>query len=292
MTGPVVVGIDDFEHSEHLITVAAREAEQRGSALWLAHAYHGFAPVTQGVPPDYTPEEIVRDLATSQLTALVPEIRARHSGLHVETAVVTGPAAPALAVLADTASLLVVGGRGRGGLAGQLLGSVALRTLARAHCPVLVVRGVSEQATGRVMLGVDVDDPATGPEVVGFAFEEAALRNAGLYAFHAWEDPSILYTYGSQAFRAEQRTEALKRCHDALAEALAPWQKKYPEVSVTSEVLTGVPTKLLVESTQLVDLVVIGARARHDGEDGMRVGAIAHTVLHHAACPVAVVPDR
>ena len=67
MNGPVVVGIDDFEHSDHLITTAVREAQTRGTALWLAHAYHGYAPVTPGIPPGFASERILHDEAEIQL---------------------------------------------------------------------------------------------------------------------------------------------------------------------------------------------------------------------------------
>lgn len=289
MTGPVVVGVDDFEHSDRLIATAAREARLRQGALWLAHAYHGYTPAAQGVPPGYAPEEIVRDAAEEQLAAVAERLKSAHPDLRVETAVLAGPTASALSELSDKASLLVVGGRGRGGLAGQLLGSVALGVLAHAHCPVLVVRGDREQDTERVMVGVDVADPATGPEVMEFAFKEAAARKANLYAFYAWEDPA-LFTYGSKLPQAHHAA-ALKWGREGLARVVEPWQLMFPEVRVSSEVLAGLPAKLLVESTDLADLVVIGGKAR-DRKDGMRVGGIAHTVLHHAHCPVAIVPEH
>jgi nucleotide-binding universal stress UspA family protein len=59
-----------------------------------------------------------------------------------------------------------------------------------------------------------------------------------------------------------------------------------------SEVLAGSPGRLLVESTELVDLLVVGGRARDDGRAGMRIGPLTHTVLHHARCPVVVVPEH
>lgn len=65
----------------------------------------------------------------------------------------------------------------------------------------------------------------------------------------------------------------------------------FPTVPVISDVVAGPPAKLLVEATELADLVVIGGRA-HERRDGMRVGAIAHPVLHHASCPVAVVAEH
>ncbi|NUR63286.1 MAG: universal stress protein [Catenulispora sp.] len=293
MTGPVVVGIDDFEHSDRLIAMAAGEALARGTSLWLAHAYHGFAPVAPGVEPNFAPEQIVRAAANSQLKMVADKLIAEYPDLHVETAAVTGPAAPALAELSDLASLLVVGGRGRGGLVGQLLGSVALRVLAHASCPVLVVRGDGEKATGRVMVGIDIYTPVTGASVLEFAFAEAAGRGADVYAFYAWEDPTGLYAYSAQLLSQDKQLAALKRGREVLAAALVPFEAKYPQVSATSEVLPGLPSRLLVESTELVDLLVIGGRPHGAGTDGMRVGgAIAHTVLHHAHCPVAVVPDR
>ena len=225
-------------------------------------------------------------------TQIAGKIRAEHPDLPVETAALAGPAAPALAQLADLASLLVVGGRGRGGLTGQLLGSVSLGVLAHARCPVLVARGSGERTTQRVMLGLDVgEDPRTGPEVLEFAFQEADRRHAKLYAFHAWEDPTELYAYGAKIFTPAQHTAALKRAREKLDAALAPWRQMFPDVPVAAEALAGLPAKLLVEATDLADLVVIGGRTR-DGRDGMRVGAIAHTVLHHAHCPVAIVPEH
>src|SRR5437660_596945 len=115
MNGPVVVGIDDFEHSDHLLATAVREARTRETALWLAHAYHGYAPVTPGIPPGFASDQILREGAETQLQRLSAKIKAEHPGLPVRTAAMAGPAAPALADFAGVASLLVVGGRGTGG---------------------------------------------------------------------------------------------------------------------------------------------------------------------------------
>jgi nucleotide-binding universal stress UspA family protein len=292
MDGAVVVGVDYFEGGDALISAAAREARLREAALWLVHACPGYASASGG-PTGFTPDEAVRDAARDRLAVLADRIRAVHPDLRIHTAVLTSPAALALGeVASQTAGLVVVGGRGRGGFAGQLLGSVSLRVLAHAGCPVLVVRGEGPHTTGRVMVGVDVDDPVTGPDVLGFAFEEASRRGADLYAFFAWEDPAVLYAYGSSVYMQDQRMTALKRSRAGLDQALAPWIAKYPELRVAGEVLTGVPATLLVEATQLSDLVVVGAKRRGDGHDGMRVGALAHTLLHHAHCPVAVVPEH
>ena len=53
MTGPVVVGIDDFEHSDRLIAIAADEALARGASLWLpiALAENRYTRLNLDQPP-------------------------------------------------------------------------------------------------------------------------------------------------------------------------------------------------------------------------------------------------
>ena len=295
MTGPVVVGIDDFDQSAPLVGLAAREAAARGSALWLAHVHSGSTgPAAPGIAPGFPLEESARQDAVTRLDASAARVRTEHPGLHVETLPLSGPPAPVLADTANTgaASLLVVGGRGAGGFAGQLLGSVSLRVLTLANCPVLVVRGDAAPGTDRVMIGVDVVEPVSGPETTAFAFEEAERRNADLYAFSAWEETTGPYMSFDEDVIRRYQEAALGETRARLAAALAPWIAKHPRVGVKSEVLAGSAARLLVESTALVDLLVVGGRARDKGRRGMRIGPLTHTVLHHARCPVAVVPEH
>lgn len=294
MTGPVV-GIDDFDQGAPLLALAAREAVVRGSALWLAHVYSGFvAPAVPGIAFDFSLDEFARREAVAHLDAAAAQVHTEHPGLHIETLPLSGPPAPALADAANgcMASLLVVGGRGTGGFAGQLLGSVSLRVLTLAHSPVLVVRGDSPSGTNRVMIGVDVVEPVSGPEMIAFAFEEAERRNADLYAFNAWEDTALPYMSFDEEVIRRHREAELAKSRARLETVLAPWAAKHPSVRVKSEVLAGSAARLLVESTALVDLLVVGGRNRDKGHQGMRIGPLTHTVLHHAHCPVAVVPEH
>jgi nucleotide-binding universal stress UspA family protein len=80
----------------------------------------------------------------------------------------------------------------------------------------------------------------------------------------------------------EQRLDAL----------LAPWRDKHPGVPLSRQLFTAPASRVLVESSWLADLVVVGGRARGAGHEGLRLGALAYTVLHHAHCPVAVVPEH
>lgn len=291
MTAPVVVGLDDLDHSARAVAVAVHEAELRGAPLWLGHAYQWVPPVASGLMPGGdTPEGAVRDAADDLLVAAVKQVHQDHPDLDVHSYAMSGPAATCLADLAKEAALLVVGGRGRGGFAGLALGSVALRVLAHARCPVLVVRGDEQPPADRVLVAVDVAEPDDVSRLLEFAFEEAERRDAALVAVHALEDPTALYpaTVGPYS-REYVETTSGERQH-RLDAVLAPWRERYAGVVATSRVVIGAPARCLVEVSSKGDLLVIGARRHRDGE-GVRLGGVAHAVLRHAHQPVAVVPQ-
>jgi nucleotide-binding universal stress UspA family protein len=296
MNRPVVVGIDDLEHSSRAVAAGAREARLRAAPLWLAHAYHWLPPVAVGMMPGTdTPEGAVRDAATALLAQAVARTHAEYPDLEIHDYAMSGQPGPALAELAEDAALLVVGGRGRGGFTGMLLGSVALGAVSHAGCPVLVVRGEPDaepaRAAGRVLVGVDVLPPTTGPDVLGFAFEEAALHGYDLYAVHVWDDPGYFYPAALGQYPRETLNGMNAERRRRLDVLLAPWRDKHPDTFVESQVVTGPPSKRLVDSSRMADLIVIGGR-RYISSPGMRLGGLAHAVLNHAHCPVVVVPEE
>lgn len=292
-THPVVVGIDDIEHSALAVAAAAREARVRRAPLWLGHAYHWLPPATAGMTPGGdTAEGAIRDAATELLAVALTHVHAAYPDLDVHTYAMSGAPGPCLADLAKDAALLVVGGRGRGGFAGMLLGSAALSTVAHARCPALVVRSDLEPsaATGWVLAGVDVTTEAADTEALGFAFEEAALHGYGVRALNAWQEPGYLYPGALGRFPRRWLNEVNDERRATLEALVAPWREKYPGMSVETQVLTGTPSRMLVDSSRLADLVVLGGRRGRDG-DGIRLGGLAHAVLHHAHCPVVIVPE-
>jgi nucleotide-binding universal stress UspA family protein len=78
-------------------------------------------------------------MATEQVAAVLGA-DGRSDGPTVDVVVEEGPTAAVLVRRADGAHLLVIGSRGHGTLPGLILGSVALRTVVHAECPVMVVR--------------------------------------------------------------------------------------------------------------------------------------------------------
>lgn len=292
MYGPVVVGFDDSEHSAHAVAAAVREAQTRAVPLWMVHAYQWISPVAFGTAAGIEAEDAARDQAVALLDKAAGQVRDEHPDLVVQTVPAGGHAAQLLVEACPVPSLVVVGGRGHGGFSGLTLGSVALRVLSHSHVPVMVVRGEPRARTGRLMLGVDLDVPPTGLEVVEFAFDEADRRGADLCAINAWEDPTYLYHPVAAQFAQDvvARTQAVF-C-DRMDSQLGPSSKQHPTVGYTRQVLVGSPAGVLIESSQLADAVVLGGRLRAAGHEGMRIGAVAHTVLRHAHCPVIIVPEH
>jgi nucleotide-binding universal stress UspA family protein len=133
----IVVGHDGTEHGERAIALARTIAEENGARLVVVHVTELIGG-KGGVVPMAVDEPDIK----SRLAHQVAEIQ--KSGLAADfvtdTVQLGGPAhviaAEAAAVHAD---LIVVGSRGHSVVSQLVLGSVPLRLLHIAHCPVLIV---------------------------------------------------------------------------------------------------------------------------------------------------------
>ena len=73
-----------------------------------------------------------------------------------------------------------------------------------------------------------------------------------------------------------------------LAERLAGWGQKYPQVTVRRHAVRDGAAHALVELSRGAQLVVVGSRGRGNAT-GLLLGSVSHGVLHGAHCPVAIV---
>jgi nucleotide-binding universal stress UspA family protein len=285
VTSYVLVGADGSPESLAAVELAAREATLRHRPL---HVVHASVWPLMNVPLDAPPgvpggglrrqAELIVEEATTRARTAAP-------ALDVSGEVVTGFAAAVLLGRAASASLVVVGDRGLGGFSGLLVGSVAIQLASHAACPVLVVRGIPDVA-GPVVVGVD-GSPASDP-AVGFAFEATSLRRAPLTALHAWKHP-VSTGPGDMLPLVYDPVEVEADEERLLAEALAGWCDKYPDVVVRRQLVRGGPRSALIDASREAQMIVVGARGR--GElTGLLLGSVSQAVLHHAACPVVIVP--
>jgi nucleotide-binding universal stress UspA family protein len=152
---------------------------------------------------------------------------------------------------------------------------------------VVVVRGEEAQQNASLPVVVGVDGSPNSEAALAFAYEEAATRGVPLVAVHIlWDLPVEL-----DVVRLTEGNIAELDVGEVLAERLAGWSEKYPDVRVQRLVAHDRPAQALVEESGRAQLLVVGSRGR-GGISGLMLGSVSHAVLHRAHCPVAVVrPD-
>ncbi|GGZ20662.1 universal stress protein [Streptomyces poonensis] len=287
---PLVVGVDGSEPSLVAVDWAVDEAARRGWPLRLVYAsrwerYEGLSsPGSVERPPQRVMRENIVGAATERARRRNPEVK-------VTGEVLAEEAVSALLREARNASALVTGSRGRGELKGLLLGSVGLAVAGRARCPVFVVRGDEAGLAGtheRIMLGAG--EAGTSGDAVRFAFREAETRACPLDVVRAWRCPAHETAdhpllAGEPAHQHEQQASA--HLDALLRDAVAD----HPQVRVHRSTAEGPTRKVLLHRSAAADLVIIGARRRH-GHYGLQLGRVGHTLLHHARCPVVIVPQQ
>lgn len=287
---PLVVGVDGSESSLKAVDWAVEEAARHGLPLRLVYAslWERYEGQTSSSSLDRPTDEV---LADTIVATAAERAHRRDPDVKVTTAVLPEEAATALLTEGHNAFAVVTGSRGRGELAGLLLGSVSLAVAAGASCPVIVVRGHAaalSAAHGRILLGIG--EAARGSSAVDFAFREAAARGCTLDAVRAWRCPAHETTdhsllIGDAAAYHEMRAATV------VDEALGGAVDDHPDVLVRRTTLEGQARKVLLDRSAAADLLIVGAR-RREGHFGLQLGRLAHAALHHAACPVAVVPQR
>jgi nucleotide-binding universal stress UspA family protein len=277
-TLPIVAAVDGSEESLHAVEWAALEAHRHGAPLRIVSAP---ALLPRMRAHDAVPRAVADALYDESVRALREAVtRAKEvtSQPLIETSTLDGPPALAVTDSGSGALMLVVGARGAGGFAALLLGSVSRYAAMHAACPVVVVREETSAVHREVVVGVH--DPMDATAALDFAFGEADLRRATLVAVHSWNGLPVAHWRTADAERLAAEADR------SLAEALAPWQEKYPGVPVRHDVVHGHPARVLAAYAGRADLVVIGRHSR-----GPAIGGIQHAVLGHAHGPIAIVPD-
>lgn len=287
---PVVVAVDGSAGSDHALEWALSAARLRHAPLRVVHVRQYAMPLADG---PYMPTVDHRPDADPVVERVRGALEGRTDLPALTVEVVEGAPRREIPRLGEGARLLVLGSRGRGGFASLLLGSNGLACAREAACPVVVVRPDEELTATtekRVVLGLD----ALGPheETIGFAFAEAALRGAALRVVCAYPGPVLVYTAtGDFVTSAEADAASAAQYTELAGRQLAPFQERYPKVSVEREVLPGDAAGLLVEASREAQLVVVG---RHQSRMplGRLMGSVTNAVLLHAKGAVAVVPPE
>jgi nucleotide-binding universal stress UspA family protein len=284
----IVVGVDGSIAGDDAARWAAEEAVRRHCELRLVHAYE--LPANAGYPEwnDYPDDlrPVLQEMGQQMVDRLAAELQTTYPALAISSSVRYERAIVVLREESEHAQLTVVGSGNTSRIYGVLLGSVALAIASTNPAPVAVIHhGQTPRTTGPVVVGVDGSH--TSEAAVAFAFQAASMRGTELVAAHVWDDiiapgTRTLENVLIDPARIEQEERAL------LAERIAGWADKYPDVSVQQTMLKGRAITELLDQTKQAQLLVVGSHGR-GGFAGMLLGSTSHSLILHSDCPVVVV---
>ncbi|MFG2826748.1 universal stress protein [Streptomyces sp. NPDC048434] len=287
MKDVITAGVDGTPESLSAIQWAAQEARLRHARLRLLHAWVLLAPEPVPHPleegdQNYWPHRMMDEA--------VAAVRTRFPDLPVDPVLVSKDPLEALQEAAGQSDLLVLGSQDLGPVSRFALGELGLKLVAHTECPTALVRARQDAAAveqdGEVMVGLGLHGPCEA--LLAFAFDTAARRAVTLRAVHGRHLPSYAYNRGGgvEPIAAE---EAAQDARQELAAVLHPWREKYPDLHVDERVVMESPAPALLHSAADAGLLIVGRRHRHRLPTP-RIGHVVQAVVHHAPCPVAVVP--
>lgn len=290
----VVVGADGSPPSWVAVKWAAREAAMRHVPLTVVHVAPSLsgAASTLEWPVGRVPEEVLEiqeNEARRVIADAIGVVEASAGGERPEinTELFFGGPVPTLVDLSKDAQLVVVGCRGRAGKHRRLLGSVSTGLIHHAHGPVAVIHDEdpSTPRSAQLPVLVGIDGSRASELATEIAFDEASWRGVDLVALHVWSDADMSTVPGME-------TSILQHAADkTLAERLAGWQERYPEVTVHRLVEFEHPARHLLERAERAQLVVVGSHGR-GGFAGMLLGSVSTAVAQEARVPVIVAREH
>ncbi|WP_297825723.1 universal stress protein [Mycobacterium sp.] len=290
MTAPmkrygIAVGVDGSPASNFAVCWAARDAALRNLPLTLVHMVNAtttWPQVAMAAEALAWREDDGRRVLREAVKIAEEATRASRK-IYITSELWHAPPAPTLAKMSEEADMVVVGSSGRGAVGRALLGSISSGIVRRASCPVAVIRDEDplmpypQQAP--VLVGIDgspVSELATA-----IAFDEASRRGVELKAVHAWSDTQVFELPGTDW--SAVRSEAER----SLAERLAGWKERYPDVTVHRIVECDRPARQLIEQSETAQLTVVGSHGR-GGLTGALLGSVSNAVVHSVRMPVIV----
>jgi nucleotide-binding universal stress UspA family protein len=145
-----------------------------------------------------------------------------------------------------------------------------------------------------IIVGIDGSDHSR--HALEWAVREAAVRHAPLTVLtvqqpaatgSSWDaGAAVPYAYPYDQDLAEQALKMAREETDSTLEKAGP-DSRPP--SVTVKAVTGLPAETLLQAAEGADMLVVGSRGA-GGFKRLLLGSVSTQVIHHASCPVVVIP--
>jgi nucleotide-binding universal stress UspA family protein len=284
----IVVGVDGSERALRAAVWAAAVAQRKNAPLHLAHSlptpgYH-FSEAALLFQDEFAAE--VERSAEEILDRVEHRVRQEFPDIRLSRSTHPGPAGQALVAMSEHAELVVAGATGAGTVKSLVTGSTVMRVVNHAHCPVTVFRSQSRSPVpdhSPVIVGVDGSDLSA--QAVESAVEFATLFEVPVLAVHGWGAGDIV---GRRPAEEQVNWKIVAEEQAVLvAESLAGWREKYPDLQLTTIIEEQNPAELLLEYADDAQLVVVGSHG-HNRFAGSLMGSTSQNLLHHAICPVMI----
>ena len=188
--------------------------------------------------------------------------------------------------------LVIVATHGRSGLKRFFLGSVTERLIRTLPCPLLVLRGETEDAVAglqkfpfkRILVGCDFSSDAD------LAFENSLSMaqefESELHLVHVVEPSGYKDLFNMSADQGDKFKKDLYDMIDAKLKSMVP-QEAMNWLTLQTHLLVGKPYEEIVRYAEMndIDLIALGIRGHGMVED-LLVGSTTDRVIRRAPCPV------
>ncbi len=139
---------------------------------------------------------------------------------------------------------------------------------------------------------VGVDGSHHAQPALDWAVKEAGIRHAPLTVLAVHEVAANHWTGHPMVLPGEEdELEKARQAAGAAATKAAEAVGDSKPASVTVRAVTGFAAHELINASKDSDLVVVGARGG-GGFASLMLGSVSTQVVHHATCPVVVVPSH
>jgi nucleotide-binding universal stress UspA family protein len=279
--GSVVVGVDGSPGGALALDWGVRHAVLRNRPLLLVNAA-GDPARTSAYVGTVDARRMLEGAARQVTDQALGVVRRLAPNLEVDVTTPLQDPRQALLDLSDRASVIAVGTRGRGPVRALLLGSVSTAVAEHASCPVAVIRPARDDAGVPAAVVVGVDGGVTSSAALETAFDLADAQGRPLHVVHSWSDVDMFV----DRFSDEERLERADAHERLMAESLAGYAEKYPDVVVTRQLADGSPVQVLLSMSRDAATLVVGSR----GLTGLQavLGSVSRDLVERAACTVVV----
>lgn len=283
----ILVGVDGSHASYKATWWAANYAKHAGLTLQIVCAYS--LPSYAAVSFDATYTAMGDDNAAhSDAQEILSKAKAIADEQSVEAAtlIVTGDPASVFVELSRNYNLIVIGNRGKGGLAERLLGTTSSSLPAYAYCPIVVVPYTDDD--GNLMhLNNTITKVAVGSDESKWGLK--ALEIAADFA-DAW-DAELDVISAVPNMKGSEDEGVMASFKEDLDVRIKPLEESHPNLTINKQIVPGPAVGALTKASYDHDVVVVGSRGR-GGFTGLLLGSTSQGLLQHAVGPVYVVPRK